>query len=402
MALQEKLRSRTAPYLEPGEEVRQVFMAESGAPPWLFFGILLGLGALVVVWLMRPLIIAVTDRSVVVFRATRFRVATPKELVARLPRQTRLGPVNAKLWAKLDLAGQRVWVHRRFFKEVQAADEPLLAPPSGAPAVPSTGARGVFDPPTSPATAVPSTDPYGVLDAATTSPAPAPAGGAYAGSGSGSGFDAPVPSTLAATGTWPLDAGRGRPWQWTLAGVAGLVTLLLVVGTVAGDNESEARDRLEAYVAGTERHSFVAADGRFRAEFPGPPRRQVQNESVGEIDLETILYQRDVGLDTSFIVTFVDLPGVPPDVTAALNGAANAIAVGLKGEILTSTETDFGGRPAIEFLVESRVEGGTTDVHYGKLRLVVDDRRLYSIGVVGPDNPPDGYDAFLDSFSIVP
>lgn len=384
MALQEKLKSRTAPYLEPGEEVRQVFMAESGAPPWLFFGILLGLGALVVIWLMRPLIIAVTDRSVVVLRATRFRVAAPKELVARLPRQTRLGPVNGKLWAKLDLAGQRVWVHRRFFKEVQAADAPLLAPPSGAPAMPSTGAYGVFD---APPTAV---------------PGPAP-GAAYAGAAyAGTGFGAPVPSGPAATGTWPLDKGRGRPWQWVLAGVAGLVTLLLVVGTVANDSETEARDRLEAYVAGTERHSFVAADGRFRAEFPGPPRRQVQNESVGEIDLETVLYQRDVGLDTSFIVTFVDLPGVPPDVTAALNGAANAIAVGLKGEILTSTESDFGGRPAIEFLVESRVEGGTTDVHFGKLRLVVDDRRLYSIGVVGPDNPPDGYDAFLASFSILP
>lgn len=377
MALQEKLRSRTAPYLEPGEEVRHVFLVESGAPPWLFFGILLGLGALVVVWLMRPLIIAVTDRSVVVFRATRLRAGTPKTLIARLPRQTRLGPVNGRLFAKLDVAGQRVWAHRRFFKEVQAADAPLLAPPSGAPATASTGDVGVFD----------------------AAPMAAP-GPVYAGTGFE--FEAPLATIPAATGTWPLDAGKGRPWPLVLAGVAGLVTLLLVVGTVAGNDESEARDRLAAYVAGKQRHPFVAADGRFRAEFPGAPRRQTQSESVGDIDLETILYQRDVGLDTSFLVTFVDLPGVPPDVSAALNGAANAIAVGLKGEILTSAETDFGGRPAIEFLVESRVEGGTTDVHYGKLRLVVDDRRLYSIGVVGPDNPPEGYDAFVASFDILP
>lgn len=411
-------------------------MAESATPPWLFFGILLGFGAIVVVWIMRPLIIAVTDRSVVVFRAGRFRPSRPKELLARLPRQTRLGPAQGRLWGKLHVAGQRMWIHRRFFKQVAAADAPLLAPPPGAPASPpAAGSFGTYDvlpgrgtgdvpaPPagaapagtwtggtwTGGATPAPDDDPLAGLwdpDPPTGGPGPAlPAGGGFGRPPGGygpqpGGYAPPGPSAPLARGTWPLDSRRGRPWQWVLAGVAGTLSLALAVAVAAQNGESAAQDRLRAYVDGTKRHSFVAADGRFRAEFPGEPHRQTESEDIGDLTLETVLYQRDVGLDASFLVSFVDLPGPPPDVTGALNGAANAVAVGLDGEIVKSTQTELAGRPAVEFLVKSRLEGGTTDVHYGKLVLTVDGIRLYSIGVIGKDNPPDGYDAFLASFAI--
>lgn len=390
MSLQDKLRERAAPFL-PGEMVRHTVMAEAGAPPWLFFGVVLGLGAFVVLWLMRPLIIAVTDGSLVVLRSGRFRPSFPKEVVARLPRQTRLGPAKGLLWARVEVAGQRVWIHRRFFDEVAAADAPLLAPP---PATATPPAGALFPIPEAGAAG------WGMPEAGTPL-----AGGTSVASQPGAWTGTPLAdgtSAASGPGAWPLRTGRGRPWQWVLAGTAGIFTVLIFVGTVAQNNESAANDRLAAYVAGSAKHSFVAADGRFRAEFPGIPQRQTQRQKVADIELETIVYERSLGQDTSFLVTYVDVPAVPADVIGALNGAANAVAIGLKGEILRSEQSVFAGRPAIEFVLNTRVEGGTKGVHYGKITLVLDDRRLYSIGVIGPVDPPDGYDRFMASFSILP
>lgn len=358
MALQDKLRARAVPFLDPGEEIQHVVMAEAGSPPWLFFGALLGLGALFVWWLMRPLIIAVTDQRLVILRGSRFRPSFPKEVIARLPRQTRLGPTKGRLWARVDVAGQRVWIHRRFFAQVREADAPLLVPPSE-PVVD-------FGMPLEP----------------------------------GPGLETPFPGPT--VGTWPLAQSKGRTWQWVLAGVAGVLTLLFLIGVVAATSESNAQNRLKAYVAGTRTHSFVAADGRFKAEFPDPPRRTVQGETLSGANLQTIVYQRDVGLDTSFLISYVDVPQVPDDVTGALEAASKTIAAGLKGEILDSELTDFRGLPAIEYVIESRIKGGTKKVHYGKMLLVVDQLRLYTVGVLGPKNPPVGYDTFVASFTILP
>ena len=35
MALRDKLASRTQPFLEPGEQVTQIFAAQSGPNPWM-------------------------------------------------------------------------------------------------------------------------------------------------------------------------------------------------------------------------------------------------------------------------------------------------------------------------------------------------------------------------------
>jgi hypothetical protein len=47
--------------------------------------------------------------------------AKPRSLVGTLPRQTRLGPVSGR-WARIDLLGERHWVHKRFHEAVTAAD----------------------------------------------------------------------------------------------------------------------------------------------------------------------------------------------------------------------------------------------------------------------------------------
>jgi hypothetical protein len=44
-----------------------------------------------------------------------------KGVVGSLPRQTPLGPVSG-LWGKVQLGPEQVWVHKRFHKDVAAAN----------------------------------------------------------------------------------------------------------------------------------------------------------------------------------------------------------------------------------------------------------------------------------------
>jgi hypothetical protein len=120
MALRDKLASRAQPFLEPGEQVQQIFTAQVGPNPWMIPAI----GPILVVFLSKIRVIAVTDRAVLVFNSSKL-TAKPTALLQRLPRQTRLGPIEGKLWGKITVGGERTWVHKRFHKDVQAADAAL-------------------------------------------------------------------------------------------------------------------------------------------------------------------------------------------------------------------------------------------------------------------------------------
>jgi len=125
MALRDTLCERTQPLLEAGEEIRQIMMVHSGGSPYL--GVISGAVVLVA---GSYHIIAVTDRSVVVLDAHRLARTRPRALVRRLPRETRLGPVSG-IWSKVQLDRQ-YYVHRRFHKELNAADAELEARTAGA------------------------------------------------------------------------------------------------------------------------------------------------------------------------------------------------------------------------------------------------------------------------------
>lgn len=116
MALREKLRTRVQPLLEPSEQIDSVFLAQTGPNPNLAF-----LTWLVLFW-TRYDVIAVTDRRTIVFRASRFRPATPRAIAASYPREGDLAHESHGLWNSLDLGGSRYWVHRRFKKELEQTD----------------------------------------------------------------------------------------------------------------------------------------------------------------------------------------------------------------------------------------------------------------------------------------
>ncbi|AKU17786.1 hypothetical protein [Luteipulveratus mongoliensis] len=127
MALRDKLVQRTQPYLEPGEQVQSVFMAQAGPSPYWMF-----LTYLMFFW-FRPVIITVTDRSVLIINAGKLRTTFPKSLHLRGSRQVWLGTPTG-LWGSIQL-DDKYWVHKRFHKDVVAADAALQQmQPGGLPA----------------------------------------------------------------------------------------------------------------------------------------------------------------------------------------------------------------------------------------------------------------------------
>ena len=121
MALRDKLQERMQPFLEPGEQVQQVFQAQTGPSPWWMFL------TNVIIFATKWHVVAVTDRAIVVARSPWWVATKPKELVARLPRSTQLGPMKGLWGGPLHLTpdGKKSWVHKRFHKDVEAADMAL-------------------------------------------------------------------------------------------------------------------------------------------------------------------------------------------------------------------------------------------------------------------------------------
>lgn len=120
-SLREKLAERARPYLGAGEEVQQVFLAQSGPNPNFF-----ALSALVYL-ASKYRIVAVTNRAIVVLAAKGFfRQSSPKQVLERLARETPLGPLSGALWSRVNLPCEKPsWVHRRFYRDVEAADAAL-------------------------------------------------------------------------------------------------------------------------------------------------------------------------------------------------------------------------------------------------------------------------------------
>lgn len=117
MAIRDKLEQNVQSYLEPGEKVEAAFPATAGPHPYLF----VLTGYLAAVLLAKYVIVTVTDRRILVLKASMLGTTKPKELLGTFPRDTRLGPLSGT-YAKIDLGGTRYYVHRRFHKDVKTAD----------------------------------------------------------------------------------------------------------------------------------------------------------------------------------------------------------------------------------------------------------------------------------------
>jgi hypothetical protein len=113
MALRDKLRERSQPFLEPGEQIQQIFLAQTASQYQVLIPVLFLLKN-------RYRVVAVTDRAVVVLEAARMQNSKPTGVLTRLPRTTALGTPTG-MWAVLELGGEKLRVHKRFHKDIEEA-----------------------------------------------------------------------------------------------------------------------------------------------------------------------------------------------------------------------------------------------------------------------------------------
>lgn len=135
MALRYKLAERAQPFLQPGEEVRHAFMGQTGPSPYLVM-----VSYLILLFSGKYYVFAITDQRILVLRASKWRPSKLKSdnPEAVLPRATQIGPMSG-LWGQTRALGQRVWVHKRFHKDIAAADAEIAQIGATPPAPPAPG-----------------------------------------------------------------------------------------------------------------------------------------------------------------------------------------------------------------------------------------------------------------------
>jgi hypothetical protein len=120
MAIRDQLRANAAHLLEPGETIQAVFCAQTTSQYYAL------LSTLIIILSDAYRVIVVTDKRILVCRSGRFRMTPVKHAIADLPRTTRIGPPGG-LWWRCETLGEILYIHKRFHKDVTAADAVLAA-----------------------------------------------------------------------------------------------------------------------------------------------------------------------------------------------------------------------------------------------------------------------------------
>jgi hypothetical protein len=116
VALRDSMAKSAEPFLKPGEPIQAVFGAQTASQYIAAFaGILFFLG------LNRFRILVVTPDRIVVLDAGKFSMKKARGVLTELPRSTQLGPA-AGIWHVIEVNGEKLRVHRRFFKDLATAD----------------------------------------------------------------------------------------------------------------------------------------------------------------------------------------------------------------------------------------------------------------------------------------
>ena len=116
MAIRDTMRSSAAQFLQPGEPIQAVIGAQTASQ---FLAALTGI--FVFLGLNRYRILAVTPTRIVVLDAGKISMSKARGVVMELPRSTRLGP-GTGMWHRIPAGNETLRVHRRFFKDIETAD----------------------------------------------------------------------------------------------------------------------------------------------------------------------------------------------------------------------------------------------------------------------------------------
>ena len=148
MAIRDKIVENAKPFLAPGEQVQAAFAAQTFSQYWFL------LSWIIVLIKNSFRSVVVTDRRILLLNTGKWSATKAKSVLRELPRSTALGTPSG-LWWRTDALGERLYVHKRFHKDVIAANE--LASAAGGPmappgySTPPVAGQGFPPPPTPPA-----------------------------------------------------------------------------------------------------------------------------------------------------------------------------------------------------------------------------------------------------------
>jgi hypothetical protein len=115
VAIRDQLRANAAHLLGPDETIETVFPAQT-VSQWF---------SLVSYWIIilanAYRVVVVTNRRIIVCNSGRFRMTPVKDVIRELPRQLSIGPANG-LWYRTEVLGERLYIAKRFHKDIAAAD----------------------------------------------------------------------------------------------------------------------------------------------------------------------------------------------------------------------------------------------------------------------------------------
>jgi hypothetical protein len=132
MAIRDKFRKNAQPHLEPGETIHAVFGAQTHSGWFLALT-----GVLPALFILKYVSVIVTDRRILLGKASPFAVTKFSEILAVLPRQTVIGPPQG-LWYKTESLGRRLYIHKRFHGDITEADSMISQPRMPAPPPPAS------------------------------------------------------------------------------------------------------------------------------------------------------------------------------------------------------------------------------------------------------------------------
>jgi hypothetical protein len=117
MTLREAMRTAAWHYVVPGEIIQEVFGAQTASPSKFPL-----IGALIRLFVNKYRIVAVTEQRILILNSGRFGMRKACGVVESLPRATVLGPGTGN-WHAISTPSGTLRVRRRFFAEIEAADQ---------------------------------------------------------------------------------------------------------------------------------------------------------------------------------------------------------------------------------------------------------------------------------------
>ncbi len=128
MKIRDKIVNNAQSFLDPGEQVQAAFAGQTFSQYWAI------LSWLILLFKNGYRSVIVTDRRILVMNTGRWSMTKAKSVLRELPRDTVIGPASG-LWWKSETLGERLYVHKRFHKDVTLADQLHSAPPPLAPPI---------------------------------------------------------------------------------------------------------------------------------------------------------------------------------------------------------------------------------------------------------------------------